>query len=474
MSFTSVYYYLFLMITAIVYFQMPVRFRTYVLLTASYFFYISYEPRAIFFILTTTIISYTSAMVIFRCNSQRVRLAALTFALGTEILLLSMTKYWNPIAQATGWLRPLDILVPLGISFYTFQTIGYLFDVYRKRITAEYNFWRYALFLSFFPHLLAGPIEPSQHFLPQLQRHTQFEKKALALGILLLFIGLFKKMVIAEHLAPIVNLIFDEPDKHLGLAVALGLFLARYQIYSDFSGYTDIALGSARILGFQLSPNFNNPFFSSSISEYWRRWHMSLGNWIRQYIFYPLVSTPFSRIGVHGLILLTFFVLGLWHGGTINFIIYGLWHGIFVILDVKTKNLRLRFYEFIRLSQHPKLLQTIAVLMTFFLIVVPPTLFFRSLSLNNSLILIQNMFSTQWQLSDLQFINSSLMLSYHLKVALIAIAGLELSHWWHTKKQFEFSNWSLRKLYGCSLLLALAIVLFGYFVNDSKFIYMQF
>ncbi|MEK6628663.1 MAG: MBOAT family O-acyltransferase [Bdellovibrionota bacterium] len=402
------------------------------------------------------------------------RTAILTGALGVEFIILGTTKYWNPIAKSTDWFGPFDILVPLGISFYTFQTVGYLFDIYRNRLPPEKHFFRYALFLSFFPHLLAGPIEPAQSFLPQLQRYVQFEKKVFVLGCLLIIFGLFKKLVIADHLSPIVSLIFDQPDGHKGLAVALGLFFARYQIYCDFSGYTDIALGSAQVLGFQLSPNFKRPFFANSITEYWRRWHMSLGIWIRQYIFYPLVSTSFSRFGVHGLILLTFLVLAIWHGGTLNFLIYGIWHGSFVIIDLKTKELRQRFYHFSGASKHPKILHFLAVLATFFLIVVPPTLFFRATSFDQSIILLQNLIIGNWEFSDLKFINESLMLTYHLKVALCALAGLELMQWLYEVKKINLTNWSFRRLYACLVLLALIIVLYGHFVNNTKFIYMQF
>ena len=474
MVFTSPDYYIFLFLTAVVYFQLPKRFRTYVLLFASYFFYSTYDARFLFFILTTTIVSYTAAVFIENSQNRRLQIVALSTALAVELLLLGTTKYFNPVAAATGWMAPLNILVPLGISFYTFQTIGYLSDVFRKALPAEKNFLRYALFLSFFPHLLAGPIEPAQKFLPQLKHHAGFNRNVALMGGLLILLGLCKKLVIADHLALIVNLVFDEPNLYKGSAVATALFLARYQIYCDFSGYTDIALGSAHILGFQLTSNFNRPFSAVSITDYWRRWHISLGQWIRHYIFYPLVSTSFSRLGVHALILLTFLVLGLWHGGTVNFLIYGLWHGFFVIADSKTRTLRQKTYTLCGLTKHPAFLQLLATLGTFLLIVVPPTLFFRSTSLEHSRILILNLFATGWTFSDLGFISESLVLSKSLYIGLGAIFILEIGQWLFEKKQLEPTGWSINKICTCAIFLLLTILVFGQFTSNAKFIYTNF
>ena len=473
MSFTAPYYYLFLFLTAVVYFNLPARLRTFALLVASYFFYSSFEPRYLAFIFVTTIVSYTSARIMDGSDKTQLRAAALAAALTIELILLGATKYFNPVAEATGWISPLKILVPLGISFYTFQTIGYLFDVFRRTLPAEKNFFRYGVFLSFFPHLLAGPIEPAAHFLPQLKRHPPFDLSAAKLGVLLILLGLFKKLVIADHLGLIVNLVFDEPSGHKGSAVAFSLFLARYQIFCDFSGYTDIALGSANILGIRLTPNFARPFSATSISDYWRRWHISLGQWIRNYIFYPLVSTPVSRIGVHGLVIITFLVLGLWHGGTINYLLYGLWHGLFVVLDGKTRNWRTDFYTRTRLKKHPALLNGLATLLTFLLIVVPPTLFFRSASFSDSRMLLAQMF-TEWKMSDLSFAWESIVLRRSLLIGLSAVAALELGAWFFARKKIKTEDWTITQFSACSVILLVTIIVFGHLVSDAKFIYTQF
>ncbi len=475
MSFVSISYYLFLFLTTIVYYAIAPKYRTWVLLIASYIFYTSYDYRFLYFILTTTIVSYLVSLFMSKTENQRHRRSALYFGLGVEFGILFFTKYFSVIWESFDFRNPIHILVPLGISFYTFQTVGYLFDVYRRQIEPEKNYIQYSLFLSFFPHLLAGPIESAQSFLPQIQKASAFQSRNIFLGITLILIGLFKKLVIADRISHIVNLVFNSPEQYQGSAVGLAVFLARYQIYCDFSGYTDIALGSAQILGFKMTENFKRPFFSRSITEYWQRWHMSLAQWIRRYIFYPLVSTPVARLGVHGLILITFLVLGLWHGGTVNFLIYGLWQGLFVILDSSTKNLRQQFYSRLGLDLYPKALNTVAILGTFFLIVVPPTLFFRATDFSIAQLLITKVF-LGWSLSDLSSILQSEFIVYSLKVGIGFIVLLEFVSWLEEKydlrkKLIEKSEWTVVFFW---FLLAICILMFGYFETDSKFIYMRF
>lgn len=455
--------------------MMRPKYRSWVLLIASYAFYISYDYRFIYFILATTLVSYQISLYMSKTENQVCRRWALYLGLSVEFCFLFFTKYFSIILESLDFRNPIHILIPLGISFYTFQTIGYLFDVYRRQIEPEKNYIQYSLFLSFFPHLLAGPIESAQSFLPQIQKASSFQRKNIFLGITLIMIGLFKKLVIADRISHIVNLVFDSPDQYQGSAVGLAVFLARYQIYCDFSGYTDIALGSAQILGFKMTENFKRPFFSRSITEYWQRWHISLAQWIRRYIFYPLVSTPVARFGVHGLILITFLVLGLWHGGTVNFLVYGLWQGLFVILDSSTKNLRHQFYSKVGFDRHPKSLNAMAILGTFFLIVVPPTLFFRATDFSTAQILIKNVFQV-WNLSDLNNLFQSEFIVYSLKVGMGCIVLLEFMSWLSDKhdlreKLIKKSEWTVVFFWLC---LAVFILFFGYIETDSKFIYMRF
>ncbi|MEQ1721931.1 MAG: MBOAT family O-acyltransferase [Pseudobdellovibrio sp.] len=475
MSFTSTAYYLFLALTAILYFQVPNRFKIYVLLVASYVFYLSFDPRYVVFILATTFVSYLAAQFMQKTNKRSLRFLALIATLSFEFCLLFTTKYWNNLSIATNWLNPINIIVPLGISFYTFQTVGYIFDVYRKQILPEKSIVNYAAFLSFFPHLLAGPIEPAQSFLPQIQNPVKFNYEQMAFGILLICVGLFKKLVIADMIAPVVDIVFQNPTQHFGSGIALTAFFARYQIYCDFSGYTDIAIGSAQILGFKLMQNFDRPFFSTSITQYWQKWHISLSLWIRTYIFYPLVSTSIARIGVHGLVLLTFLILGLWHGGTFNFLAYGLWHGVFVVLDSATRGLRQNVYAKFKINSSSGLFKTIAICFTFFLIVAPPTILFRSPNWSTSLTLLNNL-SFTWSWQQLDYLSSSLVLMSYFKIFIVAVVFLELTHYLQLRFKFMQSIWQRSPLifWGLVVSLLLTIAFFGVYAQESRFIYTQF
>jgi alginate O-acetyltransferase complex protein AlgI len=476
MSFISLQYYAFLAFAVVVFHALPARVRGLFLLLASYLFYVSFEPRAIFFILATTIVSYVASSLMSSSENSLKRKLALGIALCLELTFLAMTKYFNPIALSTGWFSPIKILIPLGISFYTFQTIGYLFDVYRGHLEAEKNFLRYALFLSFFPHLLAGPIEPAQHFLPQLKEENSYKPKLFIFGVLLILVGLFKKLVIADRLGMIVNLVYDNPSEYHGGAIALATLLARYQIYADFSGYTDIALGSAMLFGFELTPNFNRPFSATSIGEYWKRWHMSLSTWIRNYIFFPLITSPISFLGAPILVLLTFLILGIWHGGTVNFLIYGLIQGSLIVIDYQTQSLRVRIFEKLGFNRFPRALKLFSIMFTFLVLVVPPTLFFRAANFSDAKTLLSNLFSQAWSKGDFEFIQRSAFLIQCLKIALPALVIYEIGHWTHSHKhlgEFIFHK-PMALFYLVIISMLMVIAVFGFFEMSSSFIYTQF
>lgn len=475
MQFSSPWYYLFLALTTVIVLVCRPQYRVYLLLLASFIFYLSFDPRYIIFILGTTAVSFYAALVMQHSPRPWVRNLALTLALTVGLGLLAFTKYWNALATETMWFQPLQILVPLGISFYTFQIVGYLLDVYRRQIAAEARLSHYALFVSFFPQLLAGPIERAQTFLPQIGQ-ALISRKNISIGIFLILIGLFKKLVIADRLAPLVNLVFENPEAYQGSAIGLATFCARLQIYADFSAYTDIALGSAQILGFHLTENFRRPFLSKSISEYWQRWHISLAQWIRTYIFFPLVSTPLARGGVPTLIIITFLVLGLWHGGTINFLIYGLCQGLLVVLDVKTRNERQLLYHALGLSRYPRLLNTLAAGFTFFILVIPPTLFFRSPDFSSSKLLLSQVFQSSGYLEDLTFLTQSHFLTTGLVIAVLAIFCLEIASFYQEKYSLRerIWEWSPVALWFCMGALMIAVLTLGYFEGDGRFIYMAF
>jgi alginate O-acetyltransferase complex protein AlgI len=253
--------------------------------------------------------------------------------------------------------------------------------------------------------------------------------------------------------------------------------LAKYQIYCDFSGYTDIALGSSLMLGFKLVPNFNRPFFAKNITEYWNRWHMSLSHWIKNYIFYPLLSTPATIFGARGIAVITFLLLGLWHGGTFNFIIYGLIQGILIVLDSSTKTWRLKFYKNAGLNNFPKTLNAFCTAFTFFILVVPPTLFFRSAHFSTSLELIHNLKDHFWDLSTMSFVGKSEYLKQGLLTAIPAIIFFEIIDWIQ-KTKFDIADYLTSKsayvFYIFVIASLIVIFVLGKFDAGSRFIYTQF
>lgn len=474
MPFTSLSYYLFLALTLALYVTLPRRWRSILLVCASFGFYLSFNPWSIVFILNTVLVSYWAARWIGASQDPWRKKAALGVSVGVELTLLFITKYWNPLAESTHLVRPLSLLVPLGISFYSFQSIGYVIDVYRGKIQEEKVFSRYALFVSFFPHLLAGPIEPAQHFLPQIDdQKKESTQKLVFSGVLLILMGLLKKLVIAENLGAYVDLIFNNPGSYHGAAVALGILLAKYQIYADFSGYTDIALGSAMMFGYQLTENFKRPFFSKNISEYWNRWHISLSQWIKNYIFYPLLATPFSALGAKALAILTFLILGLWHGGTFNFLIYGLIQGILVSLDSGTRSWRLKFYKETGIARFPRLLNGLAITFTFLVLVVPPTIFFRSPDLATT----SSLFHHMLQPGSFEFLSRSVFLKQALITALCAVIIYEIIDWVHQTKINLIdliTNKPAVWFYLTVFIMILGLFLLGRFDSGSSFIYTQF
>ncbi len=285
-----------------------------------------------------TIISFLAGLAIEKANSGKQKKVVLLISLITCLSILFTFKYYNffssSIIQLSGYLG-IDIilpsfnpLLPVGISFYTFQALSYIIDIYRCEIPAEHSFGIYATFVSFFPQLVAGPIERTKNLLPQLKAQHQFDYRRTTYGLKLMAWGYFKKLVIADCVSTYVERVFSHIQLFQGFALLLATFLFTIQIYCDFSAYSDIARGTAKVLGIELMDNFNSPYFSSSIHEFWSRWHISLSTWFRDYIYIPLGGNRVSKVRHHFNILLTFLVSGLWHGADWTFIIWGGIHGI--------------------------------------------------------------------------------------------------------------------------------------------------
>lgn len=312
------------------------------LLVGSYIFYAAWDWRFVLLLGLTTVVDWFVALRIAQAGSPVVRKRWLVLSISTDLSILGFFKYYNFFASSFETLAAqvglslspgfLDVILPVGISFYTFQSLGYVIDVYRGRVEASRSLQDYAIYVAFFPQLVAGPIERAWHMLPQVRAERRVTREGVSEGVFLISWGLFKKVFIADNLAEIVSAVFDGPGPYDALSTMLAVYAFAFQIYCDFSGYTDIARGLGRILGFNLFVNFNLPYLSLNPPEFWRRWHISLSTWLRDYLYIPLGGNRKGRVRTYINIMLTMLLGGLWHGAAWTFVIWGAYHGLLLIL----------------------------------------------------------------------------------------------------------------------------------------------
>lgn len=353
MLFNSADFMIFFPIVALIYFIVPKRMRYIWLLIASYYFYMSWNVKYAVLIIASTGITWLGALLVERQKRAGLRRGLLAGTLLADLAILFLFKYfgffWTNLARVFGLFHiqlaesPFSFLLPVGISFYTFQTLGYAIDVYRGRITAEKNPFRYALFVSFFPQLVAGPIERSERLLGQLRelhRLSLWNYDRVVSGLIQMLWGLFQKMVIADRLSVFVDTVFNYAGAMGTMETVLAAAAFSIQIYCDFAGYSCIAIGAARVMGVELMENFNTPYFACSIADFWRRWHISLSTWLRDYLYIPLGGSRCSRITKYRNLMITFLVSGLWHGASWTYVIWGGLHGLYQIAGDLLRPLR--------------------------------------------------------------------------------------------------------------------------------------
>ena len=345
MLFNSLAYVALLPLACLCYYLAPPRRRWAVLLVFSYWFYMSWNARLVLLILFTTAVSYAAARLLektARPGLRRLYLGAgVGLCLGCLFLFKYFTFFWQQLAVLGGALgipvrQPaFSLLLPVGISFYTFQTLSYVIDVYRGRMAAEHHFGYYALYVSFFPQLVAGPIERAENLLPQLRTPHPFDRAQFSAGLGRIAVGMFKKVVIADFLATYVNNVYNDlyTGSKGGLTLIAATVLFGVQIYCDFAGYSEIAVGSAQLLGIRLMENFQSPYCSRSVREFWHRWHISLSSWFSDYVYIPLGGSRCSRAKRWRNLLITFLLSGLWHGASWTFVLWGLYHGLLLCLE---------------------------------------------------------------------------------------------------------------------------------------------
>jgi alginate O-acetyltransferase complex protein AlgI len=467
--------YFFIVVTA-VYFLLPYKLRWIHLLIASCFFYMQFVPIYILILSATIVIDYFAGIFIENAPTERKKHFFLVISIVANIGVLVIFKYYNFFINnfnaLGGQLPLLNILLPIGLSFHTFQALSYTIEVYRGNYKAERHFGIYALYVMFYPQLVAGPIERPQNMLHQFREKHDFNLVVFFSGLRLMGWGLFKKVVIADRLSVYVDAIYNDPNAYPHyLNVFLAFLFFFIQVYCDFSGYSDMAIGAARSMGFNLMINFNRPFQSKSISEFWRRWHISLSAWFSEYLFTPL-SASFRRAGLRGIILailITFFLSGLWHGAAWGFVVFGLLHGVAIVYEVSTRGIRNRISRHVPARAYNYLCLALTFLYAMFTVV-----FFRADSMHDAVVMLRHFFSFNTSQAfamvvtngATEFGPSSFIIAVGMiMIMLIVERGSE-------PLLLAFNSTILKDAVFCSLVLV-AIIVFGVFQKNS-FIYFQF
>lgn len=472
MLFNSLSFLIFFPVVTLAFFIAKPQHRWLLLLIASCVFYMSWIPIYITVLLAIILIDYFAARIMEPLEGSSRKLALIASILA-NCGVLCFFKYYDfldtnlsALCQTAGINyvhRKLEIILPIGLSFHTFQALSYTIEVYRRRQAAEHHLGIYALYVLFYPQLVAGPVERPQNLLHQFRERRLVTYDEITSGLRLMLWGFFKKIVIADRLAPLVDQVFNQPELFSGppLMLAAGMFL--YQIFCDFSGYSDIAVGAARVMGFRLMINFRRPFFATSIDEFWRRWHISLSTWFRDYVYIPLGGSRVSQTRHYANILLVFMISGLWHGAEWTFVIWGLLHGVLIVLFLASKSLRASVNLTATLPG-----RVLSMLVTFATVCFS-MIFFRARSLQDAFYILQNMFAAPHYGSptEVPFLDSC--------IVVIAIAIMETVHLLEefAPKGNNFRHWPEWLRWTCYYLAIAAIILLS--AGDSRqFIYFQF
>lgn len=477
MSFNSLHFLIFFPIVIGLYFSIPHRYRWMLLLIASYYFYMSWKAEYIMLIALSTLVNYSASLWIDASPSQEKRKWILGLTLVFNLGLLFAFKYFNFFSDSLRALLQqfsipmnpvtLKILLPVGISFYTFQAISYIIDVYRETIKPERHLGIFALYISFFPQLVAGPIERAKNFLPQFFEQHHFDYKRVTDGLKLMMWGFFKKIVIADRLAAIVNIVYNNPADHAGFSLVLATIFFGFQIYCDFSGYCDIGIGSAEVMGFRLMDNFKRPYLSRSVFEFWKKWHISLSSWFRDYLYIPLGGSRVSVPRWYANVLIVFLASGLWHGANWTFVAWGALHGMYLVFAIILKPLKDSLFRITDLAAFPKIARFLEIAMTFILVNIA-WIFFRANSIEEAFYIVTHL------LSNFDFTIAGVN-PIDLWIAVIVIAFMLLVHGiqeHRSMRQFLDTKpvvfrWSL-------YLITLYMLLLSVSASPKEFIYFQF
>ncbi|MDR1564120.1 MAG: MBOAT family protein [Oscillospiraceae bacterium] len=489
MEFNSIPFLIFFPIVTLIYFLMPHKFRWIWLLITSYFFYMCWNAKYAILMFFSTFTTYSSGLLIAKAKTTGAKKLWVALSFIINLAILAVFKYYDALIAPTlnslfsfahiGISVPMfDLLLPVGISFYTFQSLSYTVDVYRGDMHPVKNLGKYALFVSFFPQLVAGPIERTPTLVHQFDEVHYFDYVRIKEGLLRMLWGFFEKVVIADRLAVVVNQVYNNYTEYSGLTFAIATVMFAFQLLCDFSAYSNIALGSAKVMGFTLMENFKRPYFAKSVADFWRRWHISMSSWFRDYLYFPLGGSRGGKLKKCRNLMITFLVTGLWHGATWNMAIFGFLNGLFQCISVLTQSIREKVCKLLGLEHKAfshRLFQVILIFTQFCLTLV----FVRSQSFAQAVyILKQALHPNPWiftdgtlltlGLSQTEFWFACLLIVFYMAVQLFQRNRSIITE---IGKQHIVLRWMVY------LSGVMAIVIFGAYgqgYDAQQFIYFQF
>lgn len=486
MLFNSINFLLFFVFVFFLYWylQKEVKFQNILLFLSSYLFYSFWDWRFLFMLFFSTFLDFSLGIQLQNTDKLKKKKFLLFIGIFVNLFVLSLFKYYDFFAISFGEflnhlgfkvnLQTLNLIIPVGISFYTFHGISYLIDIYNNKTIADKSFINYAVFVSFFPLLIAGPIERATHLLPQIQKKRVFSYSKGVDGLRQILWGLFKKNVIADNCSVLVDEIFNNSSELNGNILFLGAILFAFQIYGDFSGYTDIALGLARLLGFELMQNFSFPYFSRDIAEFWRKWHISLSSWFRDYVYIPLGGSKGGKFYIIRNVFIIFILSGFWHGASWTFIFWGFLNALYFIpyllLSRNRKYLDVVAYNTIL----PNIKEILSILFTFFLTSIA-WIFFRSTSIMQAFHFVKKIF---FDLLDFSLYKVTLnYFRIHIGIIIVFyIFFFLIIEWKGRRGKFALSHYDHIKSsfvkYSFYIFIIFSIIIFS--GNENQFIYFQF
>ncbi|OAQ39220.1 alginate O-acetyltransferase [Pedobacter psychrophilus] len=476
MLFNSFHFLFFFLIVTSLYFTISHKWRWILLLASSCYFYMAFVPIYILILGITIVIDYFAGICIENAKGKQ-RKVFLIVSLIANISVLCIFKYFNFLNDNFSFLMHgfglsnpipyLSILLPIGLSFHTFQAMSYTIEVYRGNQKAEKHFGVYSLYVMFYPQLVAGPIERPQNLLHQFREKHNFEYFRIVEGLKLILWGFFKKLVVADRLALYVNAVYNNAEHHSGFSFFVATVFFAFQIYCDFSAYSDIAIGVAKVMGFHLMTNFNRPYFARNVAEFWKRWHISLSTWFKDYLYISLGGNKVSIPKWYFNLFLVFFISGLWHGANWTYIIWGALNGFYLIFANISSPAREKFNAFIGLNNIPVLSRCVQIIVTFMLICFA-WIFFRANNVDDAFIIIKKISTLNGPL----FIeNPSKMIYCLVSIGLLFIIEYKREYYKGNVSFFNSKNWIIRNISYASLVII--ILLFGVF-DGGQFIYFQF